>query len=154
APASTRCARPAGYPPVTGRACGTESRRRSAPGSRLRAPRSTTSATSTAPAAPSRTGSSSTGAPASRVSPAAARSGRSSWGDAGPTCASTASRVRGLAALRRQQLAELPRAVRGEELGEATERVIADQDLREGVHPRLLLELGATVRVPCQIDLL
>ena len=38
-----------------------------APGSRRRAPRSTTSATSTAPAARSRTGSSSTGAPASRV---------------------------------------------------------------------------------------
>ena len=62
--------RPAGRldrPPSWERLREARSRRRSAPGSRRRAPRSTTSATSTAPAAPSRIASWSTAAPASRA---------------------------------------------------------------------------------------
>src|SRR5581483_8698936 len=46
------------------------------------------------------------------------------------------------------------RPVGGQQLGEAADRALADHDLRERVHPGELRQLGATVRVACQIDLL
>ena len=143
------------------------SRRRWPPGSRPRARRSTTSATSTARADRSRIGSSCTAARASRARGAARRSARSSSAAAAPTCASTVSPSRRAAPRRggraaacddrsarpRARLAQAAGAVGGQQLVKAAERLALDHDLRERDHPGPLLELRATVRVPCQIDL-
>ena len=80
-------------------------------------------------------------------------------GGRGPTCASTASHGRAGPAGRprlsgRQQLLEPPRAVRRQQLWKPPIVSPVDHDLRERDHPRDARELGATVRVACQIDLL
>ena len=55
--------------------------------------------------------------------------------------------------LGREQVAEAAGAVGGQQLVEAAERLVADHDLRERDIPVRFCQLGATVRVPCQIDL-
>ena len=137
--------------------------RRCSKASTRAARRSMTSAMSTASAAPSRTASSCTAAPASRARFAGPRS--SSWSSPGaaPTCARPASRGRGAYAPRPGALRPL-----GRPPGSSSSRrpfctaacisakppssSLADEDLREGHHPRLARQLRAALGILGEVD--
>ena len=140
---------------------------------------STTSVTSTACAAPSRTGSSSTGARASRARDAAGRSSRWSWPGAAPTCAracqprpapaSTAPELSGQvrppatsghtawtagSSWRPRSATGLDARLGGRlELGEPAEQLAVDDHLGEGHHAGPLGQLRPSLGVLGQVDL-